>query len=144
MKLFAESLVRQPQQRVLLLSSLHSSSLPLVLLLMRPTKSELKASRKRRIRARVSGTSDRPRLTVFVSLTRLTAQLVDDVTGNTLAFAVSKKGKNIAAATKLGDDIAAQAKAKKITSVVFDRNGRKYHGRIKALADAARKSGLVL
>lgn len=111
---------------------------------MRPTKSELKASRKRRIRARVSGTSDRPRLTVFVSLTRLTAQLVDDVTGNTLAFAVSKKGKNIAAATKLGDDIAAQAKAKKITSVVFDRNGRKYHGRIKALADAARKSGLVL
>lgn len=109
---------------------------------MRPTKTSLRLARKRRIRAKVSGSSVRPRLTVFLSLTRVYAQLIDDMAGKTLAAAVSAKGKNIVAATKVGEDIARKAKALKITTVAFDRNGRKYHGRIKALADAARAAGL--
>jgi large subunit ribosomal protein L18 len=79
---------------------------------------------------------------VFVSLTRLRAQLIDDTEGKTLVAASSEKGKNMAAATKLGTVVAELAKAKKIDTVVFDRNGRKYHGRIKAIADAARAGGL--
>ena len=109
---------------------------------MRPTKTQLRQARKRRIRAKVSGTAVRPRLTVFLSLTRVTAQLIDDVAGKTLAFAVSGKGKNIKEATKVGEAIAKKAKDLKLTAVTFDRNGRKYHGRIKALADAARAGGL--
>lgn len=109
---------------------------------MRPTKLSLKASRKRRIRAKVSGTAERPRLTVTCSLMRVSVQLIDDTAGKTLAHAASAKGKNIAAATKVGQDIAKKAKDLKISTVVFDRNGRKYHGRVKALADAAREAGL--
>ncbi len=109
---------------------------------MRPTKQDLRASRKRRIRARVYGTPERPRLTVSVSLQRVSAQIIDDTAGKTLAAAVSKKGKNIAAATKVGEDIAKKAKEIKVQSVVFDRNSRKYHGRVKALAEAARAGGL--
>ena len=110
---------------------------------MRPTKLSLRASRKRRIRAKVSGTAARPRLTVTCSLMRVSVQLIDDTKGTTLAHVVSAKGKNIQAATKVGQDIAKKAKDLKITAVVFDRNGRKYHGRVKALADAARQAGLT-
>lgn len=109
---------------------------------MRPTKQQLRASRKRRIRARIYGTPVCPRFTVSVSLTRLRAQLIDDTEGKTLVAASSEKGKNMVAATKLGTAVAELAKAKKIETVVFDRNGRKYHGRIKAIADAARAGGL--
>lgn len=109
---------------------------------MRPTKQQLRASRKRRIRSRIFGTSVCPRFTVFVSLTRLRAQLIDDTEGKTLVSATSEKGKNMACATKLGTVVAELAKAKKIDTVVFDRNGRKYHGRIKAIADSARAGGL--
>lgn len=109
---------------------------------MRITKLQLRASRKRRIRAKVSGTPARPRLTVSVTLRRIRVQLVDDDAGKTLAFALSTKGKNIDEAKIVGADIAKKAKDLKITTVVFDRNGRKYHGRIKALADAAREAGL--
>lgn len=110
---------------------------------MRPTKIELRQSRKRRIRARVTGTAARPRLTVFCSLKRVYAQLIDDTTGKTIAAVASKKGKNVAAAVKVGKEIAEKAKTLKITAAAFDRNGRKYHGRIKALADAAREGGLT-
>ncbi len=110
---------------------------------MRPTKTQLRQARKRRIRAKVSGTAERPRLTVTASLLRISVQIIDDTAGKTLAHAVSAKGKNIAAATKVGADIAKKAKDLNISAVVFDRNGRKYHGRIKALADAARAAGLT-
>lgn len=110
---------------------------------MRPTKHDLRLRRKNRIRAKVFGTESRPRLTIFCSLTAISAQLVDDVAGKTLASARSAKGKNIAAAKTVGADIAKKAKDLKITTIVFDRNGRKYHGRIKALADAAREAGLT-
>lgn len=109
---------------------------------MRITKLQLRANRKRRIRAKVSGTPARPRMTVSVTLRRIRVQLVDDKAGKTLAFALSTKGKNIDEAKTVGADIAKKAKNLKITTVVFDRNGRKYHGRIKALADAAREAGL--
>lgn len=113
---------------------------------MRPTKTQLRQARKRRIRAKVSGTADRPRLSVFCSLTAISAQIIDDTAGKTLVAASSKsekaKGKNIDAAKKIGVAIAKKAKDAKITAVVFDRNARKYHGRIKALAEAAREGGL--
>ncbi len=110
---------------------------------MKPTKHQLRASRKRRIRAKVAGTPARPRLTVYVSLTKVYAQIIDDSAGKTLAASSSAKGKNMASATKVGQEIAKKAKDLKVTSVVFDRNGRRYHGRIKALADAAREGGLT-
>lgn len=102
--------------------------------------------RKHRIRKVVSGTAERPRLSVFISNRHVTAQLIDDQAGRTLAYATSV-GQKIAGtmteqATRVGNDIAIKAKAKKIKQVVFDRGGRKYHGRIKELADAARKAGL--
>ena len=110
---------------------------------MSVSKSDLRLARKRRIRARVSGTAARPRLTVFCSLLYIYAQIIDDTAGKTLAAVSSAKGKkNIAAAVKVGEAIAKKAKDAKVTSVVFDRNARKYHGRIKALADAARAGGL--
>lgn len=105
-------------------------------------KSDLRQARKRRIRAKVAGTAERPRLTVYCSLTAISAQVIDDTAGKTLA-ATRIAGKNIAAAKKAGTDIATKAKAAKVTSIVFDRNARKYHGRIKALADAAREAGLT-
>ncbi len=110
---------------------------------MKPTKIQLRQARKRRIRAKVTGSAVRPRLTVFCSLTRVYAQLIDDTAGKTIASAASLKGKNVKEATKVGETIAAKAKDLKITTVVFDRNGRKYHGRIKALAEAARAAGLT-
>ena len=106
---------------------------------------------KTRIRGRVSGTAERPRLTIFKSLKRIYVQAVDDSRGVTLASASSlekelreklKNGANIEAAKAVGASIAARLKEKGITAVVFDRNGYVYHGRVKALADSAREAGL--
>lgn len=109
-------------------------------------KNQNRLARKRRIRARVSGTSQRPRLTVHRSLTGIQAQLIDDVAGKTLVFASTKQlksGANKEGAKKLGIEIAKKAKEAKITTVVFDRNGYRYHGRIQEFANAAREGGLT-
>jgi large subunit ribosomal protein L18 len=90
-----------------------------------------KSLRKNRVRSRVSGTAERPRLTVTISNIHVSAQLIDDVAGKTLV-----------SATTVGEEIAKKAKKAKINAVVFDRNGRQYAGRLSALADAARKEGL--
>ena len=111
---------------------------------MRLTKQQLRANRKRRIRARIVGTSERPRLSVYCSLTAVYAQLIDDAEGKTLAAGKTEKGKTVDAAKSLGAAIAEKAKGLKISSVVFDRNGRRYHGRVKALAEGAREAGLLL
>ncbi len=105
------------------------------------TKKILRIRRKFRIRAKISGTKERPRLTVFRSNYGLFAQLIDDVKGVTL---ISKrmKGKNKEVARSLGSLVARQAKAKHISSVVFDRSGYRYHGVIREFADAARSGGL--
>lgn len=104
-----------------------------------------------RVRTRVIGTTERPRLCVYRSLGHIYAQVIDDRTGQTLASASSvdketkknlKGGGNIAAAKVIGKAIADRAKAAGVTKVVFDRGGYKYHGRVKALADAAREAGL--
>lgn len=103
--------------------------------------------RKNRIRAVVSGTAERPRLSVHVSNKHVSAQLIDDTAGKTIAH-VTTVGQKAATGTMteraatIGAEIAKQAKAKKIKQVVFDRGGKLYHGRVKALADAARKEGL--
>jgi large subunit ribosomal protein L18 len=103
---------------------------------------------KERIRRKVSGTQERPRLAVFRSLKSIYAQVIDDATGNTIVSASSlekdagAKGANAAAAKAVGALIAKKAKDKGITRVVFDRGGYLYHGNIKALADAARENGL--
>lgn len=103
--------------------------------------------RKARVRARVSGTAARPRLSVKISLRHIVAQLIDDTNGHTLAYISTvghkdAKGTMTEKAAWAGEQIAALAKAKKIKTVVFDRNGRIYHGRLHALAEAARKAGL--
>lgn len=101
--------------------------------------------RKRRVRAKISGTAERPRLSVFRSNSHIYAQLIDDVTGATLVQASdikSKKGNKTESATTVGKTIAEAAKKAKITECVFDRNGYKYHGRVKALAEGAREGGL--
>ncbi|MBX7096278.1 MAG: 50S ribosomal protein L18 [Myxococcaceae bacterium] len=106
--------------------------------------------RKARIRKKLVGTPERPRLTVYKSLKHLYAQVIDDSTGRTLAFASSLskelKGKNDGDkkddAKRVGTLIAQKAKAAKVEQVVFDRNGFPYHGRIAAAADAAREAGL--
>jgi large subunit ribosomal protein L18 len=102
--------------------------------------------RKQRVRAKVSGTLERPRLSVTISNLHVSAQLIDDAAGKTLAAAttVGKKvsGTMSEKAAVVGSDIAKKAVKAKIKSVVFDRNGRQYAGRLKALADAARKEGL--
>ncbi|MCL1876941.1 50S ribosomal protein L18 [Candidatus Saccharibacteria bacterium] len=102
--------------------------------------------RKNRVRARVGGTAEKPRLTVLISATNVSVQLINDVEGKTLASAttIGKKmtGTLTEKAAKIGEEIAVAAKKAKIKTIVFDRNGRKYAGRLKALADAARKGGL--
>jgi len=105
------------------------------------------ALRKHRIRAKVSGTTERPRLSVFISGHHVSAQIIDDSKHKTLAAATTigskvAKGTLTEKATWIGTEIASKAKAAKVTQVVFDRGGRMYHGRIKALADAAREKGL--
>ncbi len=103
--------------------------------------------RKSRIRSVVSGTATRPRLSVYISNTHVSAQLIDDTSHRTLAYVTSVgqkavKGTMSEKATWVGQEIAARAKAAKIKAVVFDRNGKLYHGRIAALAEAARNAGL--
>ena len=99
-----------------------------------------------RIRNKVSGTAERPRLAVKKSLKYIYAQLIDDASGKTVASASSResdaKGANAAAAKAVGALIAKKAKDKGVTRVVFDRGGYLYHGNVKALADAARENGL--
>jgi large subunit ribosomal protein L18 len=103
---------------------------------------------RQRIRRKVSGTTERPRLAVFRSLKNIYAQVIDDATGQTIVSASSlekeagAKGANAAAAKAVGELIAKKAKDKGVTRVVFDRGGYLYHGNIKALADAARANGL--
>lgn len=112
------------------------------------TKKEKFNKRKARVSAKISGTAKRPRLSVFKSNREIYAQLVDDDKGNTLASFSSKTLKSKAKKTEsevaslVGEGIAKEAKAKKIKSIVFDRSGYKYHGRVKALAEGARKGGL--
>lgn len=106
--------------------------------------------RKFSIRKHLAGTSERPRLSVYRSEKHIYAQVIDDLAGKTLASASSldeavgdlKNGGNIAAAKKVGTVIAQKAIAAGVKQVAFDRNGRMYHGRVKALADAAREGGL--
>lgn len=102
---------------------------------------------KRSIRRNISGTSERPRLSVFRSNRAIYAQLVDDVTGVTLAAASSVNKENAApsnveTSNQVGRDIAAKALEKGITQVVFDRSGYLYHGKVKSLAEGAREAGL--
>lgn len=101
--------------------------------------------KKKRIRAKISGTAERPRLTVFKSHKYIYAQIIDDVKGHTLASSNSRlmKGKPVERADAVGVEIAKKAKAAKIETVVFDRSGYQYAGKIKVVADAARKGGLV-
>ncbi|MEI8229837.1 MAG: 50S ribosomal protein L18 [Candidatus Peregrinibacteria bacterium] len=110
------------------------------------TKLQHRLTRKKRIRARVSGTATRPRLTVYRSLACIYVQLIDDATGRTLAAASTTEAKakpSVAGGTKLGSLVAKKAKDAGITSVVFDRNGYAYHGIVKAVAEAAREGGLL-
>jgi large subunit ribosomal protein L18 len=115
----------------------------------RSSKNDVRVRIHERIRHRVRGSEERPRLAVFRSLKHIYAQVIDDRRGHTLAAASSgeKKGAagnggNVAGAKQVGKLIAERAKANGITKVVFDRGGYLYHGRIKALADAARQAGL--
>ena len=102
--------------------------------------------RKGRVRAKISGTAERPRLTVTISNLHVSAQIIDDVAQKTLVSATTvgskAKGTKTELAAKIGAEIAKKAKKAKINTVVFDRNGRQYAGRLHALADAARKEGL--
>ena len=115
------------------------------------TKEDIRARIHSRIRKKLAGTPQRPRLAVFRSQGHIYAQVIDDDGGKTLAAASSldkdlktqhKRGSNLAAAKAVGSLIATRAKEKGIEAVVFDRGGFQYHGRIKALADAAREGGL--
>ncbi len=109
-------------------------------------KRELLARRQRRVRKKVFGTPERPRLRVTRTLNHIYAQIIDDTRGHTLASASSLalkiKGGNITAAREVGKALAERAFAANITKVCFDRGGHLYHGRIKALAEAAREAGL--
>jgi len=102
-----------------------------------------------RIRKRLAGTNERPRLSIYRSTNHIYAQIIDDLNGNTIVAASTVEGKgskktggNLASAKEVGKSVAEKAKAKGISQVVFDRGGYLYHGRVKALADAAREAGL--
>lgn len=110
-------------------------------------KQQNEARRKHRVRKVVSGTTQRPRLAVSVSNLHVTAQIIDDTKHTTLAYASSAgnkslKGSMTEKAVWVGEEIAKKAKTAKVKTVVFDRGGKLYHGRVKALADSARKAGL--
>jgi large subunit ribosomal protein L18 len=118
---------------------------------MKTTRKEAMQSRHRRVRRKVSGTSERPRLAVFRSNQHIYAQLIDDVAQATLAAASTveaelkekiESGSTCDASTEVGKLIAQRALSKGISMVVFDRGGNLYHGRVQALADAARSAGL--
>ncbi len=109
----------------------------------------LKQRRHARVRRKVSGTAERPRLSVFRSNKHIVAQVIDDVAGRTLAAASTVEAElrtqgtgNVAAAAEVGKLVATRAKAQGVARVVFDRGGARYHGRVAALADAAREAGL--
>src|SRR5258706_15440918 len=109
------------------------------------TREQQRQRRHLRVRKKVSGTTDRPRLVVFRSLKHITAQIVDDVKRRTILTVSSvdlTTGKKTEKSTEVGKRIAARAKDAGITKVVFDRAGYKYHGRVKAVADGAREGGL--
>ncbi|NQU41072.1 MAG: 50S ribosomal protein L18 [Lentisphaerae bacterium] len=108
------------------------------------SRSDFRVARHRRVRRKISGTSARPRMAVFKSGTSLQVQLIDDEQGVTLAAARTARAKNVAAAAELGRSIAEQAKAKDIELVVVDRGGFRFHGRIKAIVDAAVEAGLSI
>jgi large subunit ribosomal protein L18 len=114
----------------------------------RPNTKAQRLHRHKRVRGKVSGTSERPRLNVFRSETNIYAQIIDDTKGVTLVSASSKDkgftcdGTKTDAAKKVGEVIAQRAKDKGIEAVVFDRGGYLYHGRVKALAEGAREGGL--
>jgi large subunit ribosomal protein L18 len=113
---------------------------------MKKSKNQTRVHIKRRIRAKISGTATMPRLSVFRSLTMLSAQIIDDVAGKTLASADTRELKNkkfdVETAKELGKLVAVKAKKEKIEAVVFDRSGYLYHGKIKAFAEGAREGGL--
>ena len=104
---------------------------------------DLRQKRKARIRAKITGTAARPRLSVFRSNTAVSAQIIDDAKGVTL-LAKKVQGKNKAAGKTLGTEMAKLALAKGIKSVVFDRSGYRFHGTVKEIADAAREGGLKI
>ncbi len=111
------------------------------------SKNEVRVRKHVRVRQKVSGTSEKPRLCVFRSNKHISAQVIDDVKGITLVSSSSvalklNDGGNVEGAKKVGEDIAKKCLEKKIDTVVFDRAGYIYHGRVKALADAARSAGL--
>ncbi|HEX9848345.1 MAG TPA: 50S ribosomal protein L18 [Acidimicrobiia bacterium] len=115
---------------------------------MKGSRQEARARRHSRVRKAVRGTTDRPRLAVYRSNRYIYAQVIDDLEGRTVAAASSQEADlrserlNVATAAKVGSLVADRAKEAGITSVVFDRGGYRYHGRLKALADAAREAGL--
>ena len=117
-------------------------------MIKRPNTNAQRLKRHKRVRAKISGTPEMPRLNVFRSEANIYAQVIDDVNGVTLASAssldkaVEGYGGNTAAATAVGKLVAERAKAKGIETVVFDRGGYLYHGRVKALAEGAREGGL--
>ena len=109
------------------------------------SRNDMRKIRHERVRAKISGTPECPRLSVYRSNKNISAQIIDDVNGITLASASSLKlenGSNIEAASVVGKMIAEEAKKANITKVVFDRGGYLYHGRVQALAEAARENGL--
>ena len=112
-------------------------------------RNEVRKARHERVRSKVSGTASVPRLNVFRSNSNIFAQIIDDVKGETLVSASSidkelslENGGNVDAAARVGELLAKRAKKAKIKNVVFDRGGYLYHGRVKALAEAARENGL--
>ena len=117
-------------------------------MIKRPNTNAQRLKRHKRVRAKISGTPEMPRLNVFRSEANIYAQIIDDVAGVTLVSAssldkaVEGYGGNVAAASAVGKLIAERAKAKGIETVVFDRGGYLYHGRVKALAEGAREGGL--
>lgn len=113
-------------------------------MIKKESRNEMRKIRHERIRKQIIGTKDIPRLNVYRSNKNIYVQIIDDENGVTLASASSMKmkGNNTEIAAKVGEAIAKEAKKAKITKVVFDRGGYLYHGRVKALADAARENGL--
>ena len=119
-------------------------------MLTRISKNQKRGHVHDRIRKKMQGTAERPRLNVYRSLNHIYVQVIDDLHGATVVSASSAEGKkadrktggNVAAAKSVGKTIAERAKAKGVTKVVFDRGGYIYHGRVKALADAAREAGM--
>ena len=116
-------------------------------MIVKESKNDLRKKRHTRVRNKISGTAECPRLNVFRSNTQIFAQIIDDVKGVTLVSSSSvelkiKNGGNVEGAKLVGKDIAEKAKKLKIKKVVFDRGGYLYHGRVQALAEAARENGL--